>query len=89
MAYQIIAVRLDFEFYKTEDHITEVKLYDGTIETVPQVVKYIDSNYRYYFTSSNRNEVDVEAVHPNSGAAYIRTKPNNTTRDNLLSLPRF
>ncbi|EKD5215975.1 TPA: DUF3892 domain-containing protein [Enterococcus faecalis] len=31
----------------------------------------------------------VEPVHPRNRPVYIRTKANKTTKDNLLSLPRF
>lgn len=44
----------------------------------------IRTKYSFSDTAS-----EVESVHPQYGAPYIRTKANYTTKDNLLSLPRF
>lgn len=85
---QITHIRLSNNGYSTE-HITHVKLYAGTVETVDQVVKYIDTNFEYYYTTGGGSKAIVESVHPVGKPAYIRTKANNTTKDNLLSLPRF
>ncbi len=32
-------------------------------------------------------DVRVHTVHPSVGSAYVQTSPDNTTTDNLLSLP--
>lgn len=85
---QITHIRLSSTGNSTE-HITHVKLSTGTIETVSQVVKYIDSNFEYYYTTGGGSKAVVESVHPTGRPAYIRTKANNTTKDNLLSLPQF
>lgn len=89
MAYEITHVRVDSEYNRSEDHITDVKLSDGTVESVSQVVGFIDSRMEYFFTDHRGSEAQVESVHPSGRPAYIRTKPNQTTTDNLLSLPRF
>lgn len=89
MAYEITHVRLTSEYQNDEEHITDVKLSDGTEETVTQVVHFIDALMEYYFTARNGSHADVESVHPSGRNPYIRTKPNHTTTDNLLSLPRF
>lgn len=89
MAYRITNVRVDSESYHTEDHITDVKLSTGSIESVANVVSHIDRHAEYYFTARNGSRAQVESVHPAGRTAYIRTKPNQTTTDNLLSLPRF
>lgn len=88
MSYQITHIRLSSTGYSNE-HITHVKLSSGVQETVQQVVSYIDAKFEYYYTSANGSKAIVETVHPVGKAAYIRTKANNTTQDNLLSLPRF
>ena len=91
MSYKITHVRLSSGGY-TEEHITDVKGVgsDGTsfIETVAQVVGYLKLNIRYY-VSIGGNTIDVIHQKSSSGHEYIRTKPDGTTRDNLLSLPRF
>ncbi|MCX2666580.1 DUF3892 domain-containing protein [Leuconostoc mesenteroides] len=89
MAYEITHVRVDGEYNKSEDHITDVKLSDGTFESVHQVVGFIDGRMEYFFTDHLGSKAQVESVHPSGRPAYIRTKPNQTTTDNLLSLPRF
>lgn len=89
MAYQITHVRLSDDNTTSTEHITHVKLSSGVVETKAQVVKYIDSGMEYYYTLSDNSKAYVETVRPVGRDPYIRTKANNTTKDNLLSLPRF
>lgn len=89
MAYRITHIRTSENNATTTDKITHVKLEDSTIETVAQVVRYLDSKMEYYYTTSDNSKALVEAVHPTYGQAYIRTKANHTTKDNLLNLPKF
>lgn len=89
MAYQIIAVRTKDIFAFKPSDITDVKLSNGSTESVQAVVKYIDSGVEYFYTTSWTSKAEVESVHPDSRAPYIRTKANYTTADNLLNLPKF
>ena len=89
LSCQITHVLLSNAFASSTEHITHVKLSSGTIETREQAVKYIDTGYEYYYTTSTFSKAIVETVHPSGRPAYIRTKGNYTTADNLLSLPRF
>lgn len=89
MSYETVAVRTSNTFTQSESDIEQVKLSDGSVETKAQVVKYIDQDMEYYFTASNGSHAVVETVHPAYSDPYIRTVANRTTRDNLLSLPRF
>lgn len=89
MAYRITHIRTSENNATTTDKITHVKLESGTIETVQEVVKYLDAKMEYYYTISSISRALVEPVHPTNGQPYIRTKANNTTKDNLLNLPRF
>lgn len=89
MAYEIVAIHLDNSFSQSTESISQVKLSDGTYETKQQVVYYIDQKYEYFYTTSTNSHADVESVHPNFREPYIRTKGNQTTKDNLLSLPRY
>ncbi|MCL6442609.1 MAG: DUF3892 domain-containing protein [Alicyclobacillus sp.] len=70
-------------------HITSVKLADGTVKTRATVVSEIDQGTYYYYTKGGGQTAVVEAVHPISESAYIRTKGDSTTADNLLNLPKF
>lgn len=89
MASQITHVRLSVASTTSTEHITHVQLSGGTVETVAQVVGYIDRGMEYFYTTSTASKAIVETVHPVGRPAYIRTKANSTTTDNLLSLPRF
>ncbi|MFS1239417.1 DUF3892 domain-containing protein [Lactiplantibacillus plantarum] len=89
MSYEIVKVHTDNSFDTDESDIKKVQLLDRSEETVAQVVTFIDQSLEYYFTSREGNKTEVETVHPTYRDPYIRTKANQTTYDNLLSLPRF
>lgn len=88
MAYQITHVRVQSPG-TSEQHITNVKLSSGSSYTRSEVVKNIDSGIGHYFTTGDGKIATVISVHPSSGDPYIKTKPDSTVKDNLLSLPRF
>jgi hypothetical protein len=88
-SYQITHIRLSSSSSTSSEHITHIKLSGGIEETREQAVRFIDSGQEYYYTSSSNSKAIVETVHPTGRAAYIRTKGNSTTSDNLLSLPKF
>ena len=87
--YNIVAIRTKYSFSDTADDIIAVKLDFGYFESVPNVVSSIDFGSTYYYTDNLGIKSEVKSVHPQYGAPYIRTKANYTTKDNLLSLPRF
>lgn len=91
MDYKITHVRLS-SGGSSEEHITHVKEVSdsGTVyeETVAVVVNYLKQGTRYY-VSIGGNTTDVIHQKSSAGNEYIRTKPDSTTKDNLLSLPRF
>ena len=89
MEYKITHIRLSDEYPSSTEKITHVKLSGYVIETVEQVVKYIDAKYLYYYVNSVGQNTQVETVHPTGRKPYIRTVANSTTKDNLLNLPRF
>ncbi|MGC3434453.1 DUF3892 domain-containing protein [Enterococcus faecalis] len=89
MAFKIIGIKVSDNNSTSTDKITHVKLEDGKKESVEQVVKQLDTNTEYYYTTSNNSTALVESVHPQNGCAYIKTKANNTEKDNLLNLPKF
>ncbi len=41
------------------------------------------------YVSVGRDTAEVTVVRPSTGRPYIKTRPDHTTRDNLLYLPRF
>lgn len=91
MSYKITHVRLS-SGGTTVEHITDVKGVNdngtGFTETVAQVVMYLKRGLKYY-VSVGGNTVDVTYSTSALGREYIKTKPDSTTKDNLLSLPRF
>lgn len=88
MASEITHVRLSHGG-TDERHITEVMLATGLTFTREQIVDHIELKLEYFFTTGDGRKATVEAVRPSVGSPYIRTKADNTTKDNLLSLPRF
>jgi hypothetical protein len=63
---------------------------DGTGWTLPVevVVERINSGAEAFFVHVDNAEVDIEVVQASGlRRAYIKTKPDYTTKDNLLSLP--
>jgi len=88
MATQIVAIRLSGG--TNYQHITELYWMDGTTEkssTRAQIVEFIEGGGLAY-TQVNAGRAYCEVVTPASGPKYVRTKPDGTTADNLLSLPR-
>ncbi len=74
------------------EHITDVKcVSDGSTtileETVAQVINYLKT-FNYY-VSVDGYSINVTTETSESGREYIKTKPDSTKKDNLLSLPRF
>lgn len=73
------------------EHITDVK-YTNTNgshqATVPQVVSWLKSGFKFRVVRDGF-EIAVTYSTSASGREYIKTKPDSTTKDNLLSLPRF
>ena len=73
-------------------HITDLRWRDtgSTGEwSRPQMVKWIDTGGIAKVHNAYGLDPTVRTVHPTYGEPYVQTKPDNTTTDNLLSLPRF
>ena len=73
------------------EHITDVKGTNpnGVFQhTVPQVVAFLKQGYQFHVV---RDGYNITVTHATSAAGheYIKTRPDSTTKDNLLSLPRF
>jgi hypothetical protein len=51
------------------------------------MVTWIDNHGVAKVRNSLGSDVSVHTVHPTNDAAYVQTKPDNTTTDNLLNLP--
>ncbi len=86
--YKIIAVRVEHPGTQ-EQHISSVKLSNGSIETRREVHDFIQLGHRYYYTTGGGRTARVQAETTSSGTRFIRTHPDDTKKDNLLNLPRF
>ena len=83
--HQIVAIRKPNRQSEIE-HITHVK-YDGTIHLREEVIRRIRNRTDTFFVRAGGSVAWVEVVKPYGREPYIRTKPDWTGRDNLLSLP--
>lgn len=78
--------------HSTAEHITHVRGVNGNNEvfvfTVAQVISYIRLNYVFY-VQVGRDRAIVQIGTSRAGNEYIRTTPDGTVNDNLLSLEQF
>ncbi|MDQ1085690.1 MULTISPECIES: DUF3892 domain-containing protein [unclassified Siphonobacter] len=73
------------------EHITHVKgtNSNGVFEyPVSTVIYYIKQGYEFYVQAGSEKAI-VTYQKSAYGNEYIKTKPDSTRRDNLLSLPQF
>lgn len=90
-AYQITHVRVSDNNATSTDKITDVKLSGGHPYSVAEIINFIKNGHEFFYTHGlyQTNKAFIEVVRPAYHDPYIRTKANNTTTDNLLSLTRF
>ncbi len=71
---QITKIRIN-----ADGDITDVMFNDGEVADIKSAI-----------SMAKNNEIrDVSVGKSRSGSEFIRSNPNNTTDDNLKSLPRF
>ena len=92
MPNKVIAIRKLGGAQNTHEHITDIKYTEeGTAityqQTVAQVISAIDRNVKYYVSRGGRS-IPVTTGSKN-GVRHIKTEPDDTLVDNLLSLPTF
>lgn len=84
--HQITHIR-KLDRYSTHEHITHVK-YDGEVHTREHVIRMIDSGADTFYVSRGGYSISVAVVRPMyPRQPFIRTVPDSTGVDNLLSLP--
>lgn len=92
MAKQITHIRKPNVSSSTE-HITHVKgrAANGAQFEYPvsQVINEINNNVDSYYVEVAGYRISVETQKSAAGNWYIKTKPDSTSKDNLLSLPQF
>jgi hypothetical protein len=83
--HQIVAIRKPNRYSELE-HITHVK-YDGSVRSREEVIRHIKAQTDSFYVKVGQTIAWVEVVEPYGRNSYIRTKPDGTGKDNLLSLP--
>jgi Protein of unknown function (DUF3892) len=90
-SFQIVAVRTEDSESGQHEHISMVKTSGGgewTRETVIYDIRHGSDSY-YTEVDGTRAEVIVVECPRCTFSDYIKTTADDTTADNLLSLPRF
>jgi len=91
MSSRITHIRFAENNATSTEGIDQVKLDSGEVESVEDLVRYIDDVSMIFFYTLSREESEsfIETVQSNQGKAYIRTRSSRSQDDNLLKLPRF
>jgi hypothetical protein len=93
--YEITAVRTETTASDPHEHITRVRLGGATSgdgisrSTVVADLKSPEGDRYYTYGGGERATVVVRDCPECSRSDYITTLPDSTTKNNLLSLPRF
>ncbi|AWN66981.1 DUF3892 domain-containing protein [Lactococcus lactis] len=90
--YQITHIRVSDNNATSTEKITHVKiLANDPAYTVNDIIGLIQQGHQFFYTTTpyQTTKSFIEVATSSLGNKYIRTKANYTTRDNLLSLPRF
>jgi len=69
------------------EHIEQV-YYDRSWHRRSEVIRDIEKRTDKFYVQVGNNKAWVIVVRPSSGDPYIKTIPDSTGVDNLLSLPR-
>lgn len=94
MSVQIVAVHMSSPSGYLHEHIAEVQWVDHGDNTtdkssVATMVDWIDNKKGQAYTDDGQTRATVGTVHPDRGAAFIRTHADGKGTDNLLALPRY
>lgn len=72
------------------EHIAEAQLSDGTTWSRATIISDIQNGHEFYVeVDGSRARVIVAGCSYCTLGDYIRTVSDSTTKDNLLSLPRY
>lgn len=89
MATQIIAVSVAHPG-TGEQHITAYKTETGNIlskESLISLIRFFDD--QVFYTVGDWQTAYLMIAKTADGTEYVKTNPDSTTKNNLLSLPRF
>jgi hypothetical protein len=89
--YKIICIHKP-DVNSTHEHITHIGYLDAngnrTIITVEDAIRRIDINSKEFYVDSPFGTAYVEVARHLGHRPYIKTYPDRTQKDNLLSLPQ-
>ena len=94
LSLQVIATQLNYSRELKQYWIGQIRAKDGVGQVYDlyrgQAAGLIDSGANsLYVIGADGSRADVEVAATPDGHAYLRTRPDGTTADNLLSLPHF
>lgn len=87
--HQVICITKP-DVHSTHEHITHIG-YAGNprvIITVNDVIERIETNVSQFYVSTSSGTANVEVVRIPGRRPFIKTIPDHTQKDNLLSLPQ-
>ncbi|MGR6764450.1 DUF3892 domain-containing protein [Paenibacillus sp. T2-29] len=85
---RIIAVRVEHPGTH-EQHIVRFKLESGTEMDKDTMIAFLQFNPDTFYTYVVGKKAYVTVALTEAGSPYVKTKADDTTANNLLSLPRF
>lgn len=88
MNTRIVAVRVA-EPGTHEQHITDFKTDSGNEMSKNVMIIYIESWGGVFYTLEDGKRAELIIASDSNGMPYVKTKADSTTKNNLLSLPRF
>lgn len=93
LSLRVLAVSYNFHG-RRESGIQFLRVTDGSttyVMTRPEVIRRIEAGTEVYTIGRDGSRAEVEVMQPDQThpIQYLQTVPDNTTADNLESLPRF
>ncbi|MFB5761024.1 DUF3892 domain-containing protein [Paenibacillus medicaginis] len=88
MESKIIAVRVEHPGTH-ERHIVRFRLESGSEMEKEAMVAFLLFNPNTFYTYADGKKAYVMVAFTEAGKPYVKTKADDTTANNLLSLPRF
>jgi hypothetical protein len=85
---RVTHIRTHFLYDNSWEFITHLAGHDFVV-TKETAVEDIRSLRHHYFTNEDGTEAALIVERSGLGHPYVRTKPDCSLRNNLLSLPRF
>ncbi|KQC01762.1 DUF3892 domain-containing protein [Pedobacter sp. Hv1] len=91
-SYRVVCITKP-DVQSSNEHITRIGYYESALRpkviiTVEEAIQRIDRNSTEFYVSTPAGTAYVKVERPNGRRPYIRTVPDRTEKDNLLSLPQ-